>query len=36
MKCNVPVITSFGSSMEEIKETQPYMPMQNFEDIAGR
>jgi glycosyltransferase involved in cell wall biosynthesis len=37
MKCNVPVITSFGSSMEEIaKDAALYADAKNFEDIAGK
>jgi glycosyltransferase involved in cell wall biosynthesis len=37
MKCNVPVITSVGSSMEEIaKDAALYADAKNFEDIAGK
>jgi len=37
MKCNVPVITSFGSSMEEIaRDAALYADAKNFEDIAGK
>jgi glycosyltransferase involved in cell wall biosynthesis len=37
MKCNVPVITSFGSSMEEIAgDAALYADAKNFEDIAAK
>ena len=37
MKCNVPVITSLGSSMEEIaKDAALYADAKNFEEIAGK